>query len=167
MTICLSVIYPGKLLLQGLISMDHVSSLLKLKQTDVPFHKQKQTHQFIDQVAMRCIPAFSVYILNCSTFQNLSPFSATNQNHRILFLHPALTLIYSLLTSHHSLYHISQLHMNSFNVELFELSRYLYVRLHLAVDFTLEGSRLSGIDRRVEGVGGQQLWLGHDFVCKI
>lgn len=41
MTICLSVIYPGKLLLQGLISMDHVSSLSKLKQTDVPFHKQK------------------------------------------------------------------------------------------------------------------------------
>lgn len=63
-------------------------------------------------------------------------------------------MIYSLLTSHHSLYHISQLHMNFLNVELFELSRYLYVRLHLAVDFTLEGSRLSGIDRRVEGVGG-------------
>lgn len=44
--------------------------------------------------------------------------------------------------------------MNFLNVELFELSRYLYVRLHLTVDFTLEGSRLSSIDRRVEGVGG-------------
>lgn len=41
---------------------------------------------------MRCIPAFSVYIHNCSTFQNLSPSSATNQNNRILSLHPALTL---------------------------------------------------------------------------